>query len=101
MEDLREHSGEDTLIFGMQESLWEEVSDKMEYAGLDGFVPLPFFVSRLEKGIERVEKKRQDTLENNKELRLSGMRLLCAEDNELNAEILAAMLEMKGTESLP
>lgn len=31
-------------------------------------------------------------------INLSGMRFLCAEDNELNAEILNAMLELEGAE---
>ena len=35
---------------------------------------------------------------NSESISLRGMKFLCAEDNELNAEILTAMLEMEGAE---
>ena len=42
----------------------------------------------------------EDRIEEPKEgmANLSGMRFLCAEDNELNAEILTAMLELEGAQ---
>ena len=46
---------------------------------------------------EMIKKDRTDT-ENSEEISLRGMKFLCAEDNELNAEILQAMLELEGAE---
>lgn len=46
---------------------------------------------------EMIKKDRTGT-ENSEEISLRGMKFLCAEDNELNAEILQAMLELEGAE---
>lgn len=84
------------MIFCTEAGLWEDVEEHITEAGLDGMVPLPFFLSRLEKEIERTRKKREEVHSDRNQFSLQGMRLLCAEDNELNAEILGAMLEMAG-----
>jgi len=58
-------------------------------------VELSFEICREEKA----GAKERDAAEEKEGLvSLKGMRFLCAEDNELNAEILSAMLELEGAE---
>ena len=60
-------------------------------------VLMPFFLSNVEEEAARVrELRRLGGKPEEKTSVLKGMRFLCAEDNELNAEILQAMLEMQG-----
>lgn len=61
--------------------------------GVDGIVVRPFFLSTLVNVIDGLE---NHCKKDEKESVLKGMRFLCAEDNELNAEILSAVLGIKG-----
>lgn len=61
--------------------------------GSQFYMKLPFTVCASESC-----KDIQKESGNDKHISLQGMRFLCAEDNALNAEILAAMLEMEGAE---
>ena len=58
-------------------------------------IELPFEVC-MEKPVQNSENKDQISTEENVQPGLSGMRFLCAEDNELNAEILVSILELEG-----
>ena len=58
-------------------------------------IELPFKVCR-GKTVPDAEGKDRISIEENGQKSLSGVRFLCAEDNELNAEILTAILELKG-----
>ena len=62
--------------------------------GIDGIIPRPFFLSNLALAIARTRTNVVSEIEN--ESILNGMHFLCAEDNELNAEILKEILEMYG-----
>ncbi len=59
-------------------------------------VELSFEVCRKEENAGA--KERDAAGEKEGSVSLKGMRFLCAEDNELNAEILSAMLELEGAE---
>jgi len=60
---------------------------------LTGTHARPFFLSNLLRAIEYI-KNADANLEQSGSV-LKGMRLLCAEDNGLNAEILNTILEME------
>lgn len=65
--------------------------------GVDGIVVRPFFLSTLLNTVDGLvgHGGKSDSV---KESVLKGMKFLCAEDNELNAEILSAILDIKGAE---
>lgn len=90
---LRSQSKHELLIFGMTETPVEHPSEAPIPDGINGMIPLPFFLSNLCLAIER---SRSTASESKTGSILNGLRFLCAEDNELNAEILKAMLEMHG-----
>ncbi len=78
---------------------WDDLKEEAAQAGIDGFLAKPFFVSALKEKILEVrtelEHREADTapLE---QYSLEGCHFLVAEDNEINAEILAQLLELEG-----
>lgn len=94
--ELRDIFGASALIFGISEYPGEDITEQVKYSGLDGFIPLPFLATKLEREVEQTQKRRGENGSENKLLGLEGIRLLCAEDNELNADILGAVLDMAG-----
>ena len=93
---VRALAGPDTLLLGSSTLPREEALDRFLRAGLDGYLPMPFFLSNLEAEVARVREHRASGDPQEKQSVLRGMRFLCAEDNALNAEILEAMLEAQG-----
>ena len=76
--------------------------DEARHAGqsmeIDLFLPKPFFLSRLQRAAAQLlepEPGPQEAPEQ-EEASLEGLRILAAEDNEINAEILVELLEMEG-----
>ena len=91
---LRSVSTDAVLIFCIDYAQENNIKDIIEENGIDGMVMRPFFLSDLALAIARTRvssaaEKENDTI-------LKGMRFLCAEDNELNAEILKEILSMYG-----
>ncbi len=78
---------------------WEEIQHKAEGIGVDGFLAKPFFVSALKEKILELHSGREAAAE---PARLEDSRILknrhflVAEDNEINSEILLALLEGEG-----
>ena len=58
-------------------------------------IKLPCEICDEEDAVDASEEKREDQ-QAESQMDLRGMNFLCAEDNELNAEILTAMLELEG-----
>ena len=90
---LRAASENSVLIFCCDYAQQEKVTDTLTKSGADGLISRPFFLSGLINAIEHV--KVNEPVVQDHSL-LQGMRFMCAEDNELNAEILDAVLEMNG-----
>lgn len=82
------------LIFCLDFGLKEDVHDIQVESGVDGMVLRPFFLSNLALAIARTRTSLVSGQSNSSIL--NGMRFLCAEDNELNAEILKEILGMYG-----
>ena len=93
---VRRLAGDETILLGVATAQREEVMAALSASGLDGFIPLPFFLSNLEAEVDRVRERRSSDAQQEEKDILKGMNFLCAEDNEINAEILQAMLEMEG-----
>lgn len=64
---------------------------------MDMFLPKPFFLSSFERVVAQYyEGKPVEMSSEIKEVSIQGLHVLAAEDNELNSEILAELLEMEG-----
>ena len=76
---------------------WSDIEDKAKEAGANGFVSKPLFRSTLYDkindliGKESVSKEPEDDYSD-----LVGLHVLVAEDNDINWEIISAMLSMFG-----
>ncbi len=92
---------------------WEDIQEECDKIGVDGIMSKPLFTDSLLFEAQRVlEKKRQDAkaektpapaeAENDgktaeaEDGSLNGLRVLLAEDMEINAEILTDLLDMEG-----
>ncbi len=101
---IRAKLGEDILLFILTGYDWSDIEREAKEAGVDAFVQKPFFVSNFQQSIEKLrdqkpamrEKKPQEGEDTGGQGVLNGKLFLVAEDIELNAELLSAMLSMEG-----
>ena len=76
---------------------WSDIEDKAKAAGANGFVSKPLFKSTLYDKINDLIGKESESLEPEDDYSdLQGLRILVAEDNDINWEIISAMLSMFG-----
>ena len=76
---------------------WSDIEETAREAGVNGFISKPLFRSKLYDKINKLlgtEAKPIEVEENYSDL--DGMRILIAEDNDVNWEIISAMLGMFG-----
>ncbi|MBR2853256.1 MAG: response regulator, partial [Clostridia bacterium] len=79
---------------------WSDIEDEAKEAGANDFVSKPLFRSRLYEKINQLfgtEAKPVEPEDNYSDL--AGMNILVAEDNDINWEIISAMLGMFGITS--
>ena len=79
---------------------WSDIEDDAKKAGADGFISKPLFRSRLYEKINKLfgtEAKAVEPEDNYSDI--AGMNILIAEDNDINWEIISAMLNMFGITS--
>ena len=80
---------------------WSDIEEKAREAGANGFVSKPLFRSTLYDKINTLIGKESRSIEPEDDYSdLHGMRILVAEDNDINWEIVSAMLEMFGITSV-
>jgi CheY-like chemotaxis protein len=79
---------------------WSDIEEKAKEAGANGFVSKPLFRSTLYDKINKLIGKESSSIEPEDDYSdLKGMNILVAEDNDVNWEIVSAMLEMFGITS--
>ena len=95
LRDIRARSGNLTTLL-LIDNDWIAVEEEARSAGASGFLPAPFAMSTLQKEVSecRCRQKKQPPDENTSSL--EGLRLLAAEDNDINAEILIEVLYLEG-----
>lgn len=94
---IREIVAKDISILILTSYDWSEFEDEAREAGIDAFLPKPFFVSNLKLNIKKLKETKKSAQEDAvADCSLSGKHFLAAEDNELNAEILTELLDMIG-----
>ena len=76
---------------------WSDIEDKARIAGANGFVSKPLFRSTLYDKINDLIGKESGSVEPEDDYSdLNGINILVAEDNDINWEIISAMLAMFG-----
>ncbi len=98
---IREEVGSAVPILVLTSYDWSEIEEQAREAGINAFMPKPFFVSTFWQTIAPLfeeEEPQEGPRAEIAESALQGLSFLVAEDNELNAEILTEMLHMEGAE---
>ena len=79
---------------------WSDIEDAAKEAGANGFIGKPLFRSRLYEKINELFGTEVKTMEQEDDYSdLAGMKILIAEDNDINWEIISKMLGMYGIAS--
>lgn len=98
---IREKVGDMVPIMVLTSYDFENIEDKAREAGITAFLSKPFFVSSFRNAVEKscILSEEHDIMESPDErMEFAGMRILAAEDNEPNAEILTELLKTEGIE---
>ncbi len=97
---IREKIGKDVPILVLTSFDWSDIEKEARDAGIDAFMPKPFFTSTFFQTIRPlfVDTTTQlpDEPDEKFEHALEGKMFLVAEDNEINAELLTEMLALEG-----
>ena len=99
---IRKIVGDDLPILIISTYDWSDIEEEARAAGAQGFISKPLFKSNLYLGLSRyvegmLEDDEQET-NAEKELDFGGLRILLAEDNDLNWEIAEDILTDVGFE---
>ncbi len=79
---------------------WSDIEDKAKAVGANGFITKPLFRSTLYDKISNLIGEGSSSMEPEDDYSdLQGLRILVAEDNDINWEIISAMLSMFGITS--
>lgn len=93
---IRQIVGPDTTIIIISAYDWSSIETEARAAGADYFLSKPLFRSSLRDTFLRMDLHHQPAQRAEEETGLAEMRVLLAEDNELNMEIARSLLEMHG-----
>ncbi len=93
---IRRIVGADMPIILISAYDWSELEPEAKEAGINGFIAKPLFRSTLFYGLKRYMGVAELQTDGNVDKDLSGRRILVAEDNELNWEILKELLSDAG-----
>ena len=94
---IRTEIGANTPILLISAYDWSDIEDAAKEAGANGFVSKPLFRSKLYDKINALLGTEAKSVEpENDYSDLEGMNILIAEDNDINWEIISAMLGMFG-----
>ena len=98
---IRKVVGENTPIIILTAYDWADIEEEAKDAGVTSFCSKPLFMSELRNVLaqpfmEPKDTKPEDKKETDEHFDFSGMRVLFAEDNELNQMIAEAILTEKG-----
>ncbi len=93
---VRQRMGADFPILLLSDNDWTQMEYVYTRAGVDAFIPLPLFRTRLSAGLYAFtdEAKQELGESGGKRWNFHGKRILLAEDNEINREIALELLGM-------
>ena len=97
---IRAKIGDNVPILLISAYDWSDLEADAKAAGVTGFIGKPLFPSSLCNKLNEVLGNTNNSAEHEDEnADISGMRILVAEDNDINWEIISVMLDMHGVET--
>lgn len=99
LSELRVRLGPKLPILLLTDSDWSQIEYVFTRSGVDGFIPLPLFRSKLAESLSvHSGGSAHQPAQEQARCDLSGLRLLLAEDNELNREIAEELIGGAGAQ---
>ncbi|MBR6467303.1 MAG: response regulator, partial [Desulfovibrio sp.] len=93
---IRSLIGDQSVIIFLTAYNWDDVKDEAKDAGVDSFLSKPLFAGTVIEEFRKTLASRNHSRSEAADPEvLRGRRLLLAEDNELNAEIIQMLLQMR------
>ncbi|HBN12101.1 MAG TPA: hypothetical protein DD415_00630 [Clostridiales bacterium] len=97
---IRKKIGKEVPILVLTSYDFADIEEEAKEAGIDFLLAKPFFVSNFRRAVSQL--KDEDKVENivaaeeaKTDISIAGLKVLAAEDNEINAEILVDLLDME------
>ena len=98
-QEVRKRYDRETTVIILTAYNWDEIMDEALHIGVDSFLAKPLFASNVIDEFERIARRNNMTLLREKRrAELKGRRILIAQDNIINAEIIKEILRMKEAE---
>lgn len=97
---IRAKLGRDLPIIVLTSYSFDDIEDEARAAGIDLFMSKPFFVSNFRRAVKQIrcDGASAEVDPQPENLSIKGLKILAAEDNEINAEILTELLEIEEVE---
>lgn len=95
---IRKIVGPNVPILVLTSYSFDDIEDEAKEAGIDLFIPKPFFVSNLRKAVEQFHNGNRATDACDDESVFEGRKVLVVEDNEVNVEIFTDLLSAEGAD---
>ena len=92
---IREIVGNESAIIILTAYKWDDILEEAVAAGVDSFIAKPLFAANVLEEFKSASLKKQAIHEEEPAVDLRGLRVLVAEDVEVNAEILQMILESR------
>ena len=97
--EIRKRYDKETTVIILTSFNWDEILDEALHIGVDSFLAKPLFASNVIDEFERIARKNNMSLfKEKKRADLKGRRILLAEDNMINAEIMKEIILVKEAE---
>ena len=95
---IRAKVGRELPIVVLTSYSFDDIEEEARSAGVDLFLSKPFFVSNFRRAVMQIRNDGATadiSPEETKNQSLAGLKILAAEDNEINAEILCELLDIE------
>ncbi|MBP5362065.1 MAG: response regulator [Ruminococcus sp.] len=92
--EIRKLIAHETSIIIITAYKWDDIQKEALDADVDSFITKPLVANNVIEEFRLAMLKRTNTNKNNKKANLKGRRILLAEDVEINAEIMAMVLQI-------
>ena len=96
---IREIIGNESAIVILTAYKWDDILEEALNSGVDSFIAKPLFATNVIEEYVNTYRKKMARFQNTEPADLSGIRVLVAEDVEVNADILQMILQSREIES--
>ena len=86
----------ESIIIAMTAYNWDDIRDEALQVGVENYIEKPLYSMNIVENLEQIARRsKMSIFKEKKKARLSGRRILLAEDVDINAEILTDMLDLE------